>query len=155
MADYIYLLENRLDGAQRSALRAVREVARNRGLTVFLVGGAVRDLTSGSPVRDLDVVVQGNALKLKKELQAAGAVITGELDSAQALFLRFPGNVRMEFGSTLTVSYPKPGKAVMKPATILDDLRRRDFTANAMAPTGCSWTRPTESRISKRGSFGW
>jgi tRNA nucleotidyltransferase (CCA-adding enzyme) len=32
-----------------------------------------------------------------------------------------------------SVTYPKPGKPVVKPATILDDLRRRDFTANAMA----------------------
>ena len=39
----------------------------------------------------------------------------------------------MEVGSTLSVTFPKPGKAVVKPATILDDLRRRDFTANAMA----------------------
>jgi tRNA nucleotidyltransferase (CCA-adding enzyme) len=39
----------------------------------------------------------------------------------------------MEFGSTLSVTFPKPGKPVVKPATILEDLRRRDFTANAMA----------------------
>src|SRR5258708_15160172 len=39
----------------------------------------------------------------------------------------------MEIGSTLSVTYPKPGKLVFKHAAILDDLRRRDFTANAMA----------------------
>ena len=39
----------------------------------------------------------------------------------------------MEIGSTLSATYPKPGKPVYKPATILEDLRRRDFTANAMA----------------------
>jgi tRNA nucleotidyltransferase/poly(A) polymerase len=133
MADYIYLLENRLSRAQQLALSKVREIARGKGLTVFLVGGAVRDLTCGSPVRDLDVAVQGNALKLKKDLQKAGAVVTGEMEAGQALFMRFPGNVRMEVGSTLAVHYPKPGKPVMKAATILDDLRRRDFTANAMA----------------------
>ncbi|WP_353071281.1 CCA tRNA nucleotidyltransferase [Tunturiibacter gelidiferens] len=133
MADYIYLLENRLSQAQRDSLLAVREVARAKGLTVFLVGGAVRDMTSGSPVRDLDVVVQGNALKLKKDIEKAHGVITGENEAGQALFVRFPGGVRMEIGSTLTVTYPKPGKAVVKAATILDDLRRRDFTANAMA----------------------
>jgi len=133
MADYIYLLENRLSQAQRSALLAVREVARAKGLTVFLVGGAVRDMTSGSPVRDLDVVVQGNALKLKKDIEKAHGVITGESEGSQAFFVRFPGGVRMEIGSTLTVTYPKPGRAVVKAATILDDLRRRDFTANAMA----------------------
>ena len=133
MADYIYLLENRLSQAQQRALLAVRELARDKGLTVFLVGGAVRDMTSGSPVRDLDVVVQGNALKLKKDIEKAGGEISGESDAWQALFVRFPSGVRMEIGSTLSVSYPKPGRPVVKPASILDDLRRRDFTANAMA----------------------
>ena len=78
MADYIYLLENRLSAAQQAALLAIRQVARAKGLTVFLVGGAVRDMTSGSPVRDLDVVVQGNALKLKKDIEKSHGVITGE-----------------------------------------------------------------------------
>jgi tRNA nucleotidyltransferase (CCA-adding enzyme) len=133
MADYIYLLDNRLSKDQQKAIVAIREIARAKGLTVFLVGGAVRDLTSGSPVRDLDVVVQGNALKLKKDLEKAGAVVTGENEAGQALFVRFPGGVRMEVGSTLSVVYPKPGKPVVKAATILEDLRRRDFTANAMA----------------------
>lgn len=133
MADYIYLLENRLSRQQLKAVQAVREIARTRGLTLFLVGGAVRDLTSGSPVRDLDLAVQGNALKLKKDLEKTRAVITGEYEAGQALFVRFPGSVRMEVGSTLSVHYPKPGKPVVKAANILDDLRRRDFTANAMA----------------------
>ncbi len=133
MADYIYLLENRLSKAQQNALETVREVARAKGLTTFLVGGAVRDLTSGSPVRDLDVAVQGNALKLKKDIEKAGAKLSGESEATQALFVDFPGGVRMEIGSTLSAAYPKPGKPVYKPATILEDLRRRDFTANAMA----------------------
>ncbi|HEY0264936.1 MAG TPA: CCA tRNA nucleotidyltransferase [Granulicella sp.] len=133
MADYIYLLENRLSAAQQAALRKVREIARAQGLTVFLVGGAVRDLTHGSPVRDLDVAVQGNALKFKKQIELDGGVITGENTAGQSLFVEFSGGVRMEIGSTLSATYPKPGKPVLKPATIQEDLRRRDFTANAMA----------------------
>lgn len=133
MADYIYLLENRLSKAQQSSLLAVREIARSRGLTVFLVGGAVRDLTSGSPVRDLDLAVQGNALKLKKDIEKSGGMIVGEWEAGQAVFVRFPGGVRMEISSTLSMTYPKPGKPVVKPANILEDLRSRDFTANAMA----------------------
>jgi tRNA nucleotidyltransferase (CCA-adding enzyme) len=133
MADYIYFLENRLSPAQKHALTLIRQIAREKGLTVFLVGGAVRDLTSGSPVRDLDVVVQGSALKIKKDIEKVGGVIEGELALGQALFVRFPGSVRLEVGSTLSASYPKPGKPVFAPATILEDLRRRDFTANAMA----------------------
>ena len=133
MADYIYLLENRLSKAQQNALAKVREIAKTKGLTLFLVGGAVRDLTSGSPVRDLDVVVQGNAIKLKKDIEKIGGKLSGESEATQSFFVDFPGEVRMEIGSTLSVTYPKPGKPVYKPATILDDLRRRDFTANAMA----------------------
>ena len=133
MADYIYLLESRLSQAQQRALQAIRESARARGLTVFLVGGAVRDLTSGSPVRDLDVAVQGNALKFRKDLEKAGAVFSGEMEQMQSLFFEFPGGVRMEISSTVSVTYPKPGKPVVKPATIQEDLRSRDFTANAMA----------------------
>src|SRR5271155_246349 len=105
MADYIYLLENRLSRAQQAALATVREVARAKGLTSFLVGGAVRDLTSGSPVRDLDVVVQGNALKLKKDIEKAKGEITGESETFQVVFARFPGGIRMAIGSTLSVSF--------------------------------------------------
>jgi len=133
MADYIYLLENRLSLHQRNALNHIREVARAKGLTVFLTGGAVRDLTSGSPVRDLDVSVQGNALKLKKDLEKTGATIDGEHEPSQTLYLRYPGSVRLEISSTRSETYPKPGKPVYEPANILEDLRRRDFTVNAMA----------------------
>jgi tRNA nucleotidyltransferase/poly(A) polymerase len=133
MADYIYLLQTRLTPSQRSALEHVREAARSRSMTVFLVGGAVRDMTTGAPIRDLDFAIQGNATKLKKDLQKAGGTLIGEDETTQALFFNFPGGVRLEAGSTLSVTYPKPGKPVYKPATILDDLRRRDFTANAMA----------------------
>jgi tRNA nucleotidyltransferase (CCA-adding enzyme) len=133
MADYIYLLQTRLTPAQQTALEHVREAARSRAMTVFLVGGAVRDLNTGSPIRDLDFVVQGNAIKLKKDLQKAGGTLIGEDEPTQALHFTFPGGVRMEVGSTLSAAYPKPGKPVYKPAPILDDLHRRDFTANAMA----------------------
>src|SRR5260370_6653148 len=99
MADYIYLLEHRLSAAQQAALLAVRQVARAKGLTVFLVGGAVRDMTSGSPVRDLDVVVQGNALKLKKDIEKAKGVITGEHEAGQSLYVWVPCGGPMEIGS--------------------------------------------------------
>jgi tRNA nucleotidyltransferase (CCA-adding enzyme) len=133
MPDYIYLLENRLSPAQRSALRIIRDAARDAGMTVFLTGGAIRDLTSGQPVRDLDVSVQGNALELKKSLVHAGATLWGEHTSSRVLFFRFPGSVRMELASTRRETFPKPGKPVYEWAPIIDDLRRRDFTANAMA----------------------
>ena len=133
MADYIYLMETRMTPAQGRALAAVRDVARSESMTVFLVGGAVRDLTSGSAIRDLDVVVQGDARQLRQALEAAGGTFLGESATDHSLHFAFPGGVRLEVGSTLSVSYPKPGKPVSQLATIQEDLRRRDFTANAMA----------------------
>jgi tRNA nucleotidyltransferase/poly(A) polymerase len=133
MPDYIYLLKNRLSIHQRNALDQIRLAAREAGMTVFLVGGAVRDLTSGSPVFDLDVTVQGNALKLKKTLEKAGGKLWGEHEPSRTLFFRFPVGVTVEISSARREEYPKPGKPVYHWDTILEDLRRRDFTANAMA----------------------
>src|SRR5579863_1844498 len=133
MPDYIYLLENRLTADQRHALRQVREVARDAGLIVFLTGDAVRDLTSGHAVRDIEIAVHGNALKLKKALEKQGAKIWGEDEASHSLYLCFPGTVRVDFVSTQRAEYPKPGKPIFHPASIQEDLRRRDFTANAMA----------------------
>jgi tRNA nucleotidyltransferase (CCA-adding enzyme) len=133
MPDYIYLLKNRLSIHQRNALEHIREAARDAGMTVFLAGGAVRDLTSGSPVFDLDVTVQGNALKLKKPLEKAGGKVWGEHEPTRTLFLRFPVGVTVEISSARREEYPKPGKPVYHWDTVLEDLRRRDFTANAMA----------------------
>ena len=133
MPDYIYLLENRLSLDQQNALRQISRVAREASMNVFLVGGAVRDLTSGSSVRDLDVAVQGNALKLKKPLEKLGGTLWGEDEASHTLFFHFPVSVRVEISSTRREEYPKPGKPVYHWDNILEDLRRRDFTANAMA----------------------
>jgi tRNA nucleotidyltransferase (CCA-adding enzyme) len=132
MPDYVYLLENRLSPAQKNVLTQVRNAARDHGMTVFLTGGAVRDLTTGFPVRDLDFSVYGNALKLKKTLEKAGATPWGEHEPSRTLFFWFKG-VRIEVSSARREEYPKLGKPVYHWATILEDLRRRDFTANAMA----------------------
>jgi tRNA nucleotidyltransferase/poly(A) polymerase len=133
MPDYIYLLENRLSVDQQHALRQVRETAREAGTILFLTGDAVRDLTSGHAVRDLEVSIHGNALKLKKLIEKSGGKIWGEDEASRSLYLCFPGTVRVDLISTHLVEYPKPGKAVVHSASIQDDLRRRDFTVNAMA----------------------
>src|SRR5246127_1031153 len=133
MPDYIYLLENRLSADQRRALRVLRDVAREAGIILFLTGDAVRDLTSGHAVRDLEVAVYGNALKLKKPIEKLGGKIWGEDEASHFLYLCFPSTGGVDLISTHRAEYPKPGKPVFHPASIQEDLRRRDFTVNAMA----------------------
>src|SRR5579859_8302167 len=133
MPDYIYLLENRLSAAQQNALRTVRDLAREAQMTVFLTGDAVRDLTCGNPVRDLEVVVHGNALNLKPAVLAAGGQLWGEDAPSRTLYLCFGGNVRLDLRSGRRAEYAKPGKPAYHWTSIQEDLRARDFTINAMA----------------------
>src|SRR6201996_5788206 len=133
MPDYIYLLENRLSADQQSALKHLREAAREAEMILFLTGDAVRDLTSGHAVRDLEVAVHGNALKLKKSIEKLGGSIWGESAATKTLYVCFPGTVRVDVVSTHRMDYTKLDKPVFHSASIQDDLRRRDFTANAMA----------------------
>jgi len=134
MADYIYTLETRLSPDQQKAVTLVQDAAKAAGMNLYLTGGAVRDIITGFPIRDLDFTVQGNAFKLQKDLERAGAVV-GDADAdLRALLLTLPGGVRAEIAMARSERYDKPGKAPqITPATIIDDLRRRDFTVNAMA----------------------
>lgn len=134
MADYIYLMESRLSPEQQRALLLVQEVSRAHEMNVYLTGGAMRDIVSGFPIRDLDFTVQGNPFRLQKDLEKSGVVIQRTDDELRTMFVLLPGSVRAEIAMARLEKYDKPGKPPeISSATIIEDLRRRDFTANAMA----------------------
>lgn len=134
MADYIYSMETRLTPDQQRGVNLIQEIARHAGLNLYLAGGTIRDLVTGFPIRDIDFSIQGNPLKLQKELEKAGISVQGVDEELRSLHLLLPGDVRAELSLTRSETYDKPGKPpVVAPATINEDLRRRDFTINAMA----------------------
>ena len=134
MADYIYTMEIRLTPDQQRGVALVQDVARDAVMNLYLTGGAVRDIISGFNIRDLDFTIQGNPLKLQKALERAGAHISFSDEAMQTLYLTLPGGVRAEISAARVERYEKTGKPpVITPATIIEDLRRRDFTVNAMA----------------------
>ena len=134
MADYIYSMETRLTPDQQAGVNLVQEIARHAGVNLYLTGGTIRDLVTGFPIRDIDLSIQGNPLKLQKELEKAGISVQGVDEDLRTLQLLMPGNVRAELNMTRAEAYDKPGKPpAITPATINEDLRRRDFTVNAMA----------------------
>src|SRR3989441_7155552 len=134
MADYIYTMEIRLTPDQQRGVTLVQDIARAAGMNIYLTGGAVRDIISGFTIRNPAFALQGNPLKLKKELERAGTAIAAADDDLKTLYLVLPGNVRAEIGMARTERYEKTGKPpIVTPATIIEDLRRRDFTVNAMA----------------------
>ncbi len=134
MADYIYSMETRLTPDQQSGVNLVQEIARHAGLNLYLTGGTIRDLITGFPIRDVDLSIQGNPLKLQRELEKAGISVQGVDEELRTLHLLMPGNVRAELNMTRSETYDRPGKPpTIGSATINEDLRRRDFTVNAMA----------------------
>ncbi len=134
MADYIYTMEIRLTPDQLKGVSLVQDIARAAGMNIYLTGGAIRDIISGFTIRDLDFTVQGNPLKLQKEIEKAGAQVSAVDEDARTVFLALPGNVRAEISMARTEKFEKTGKPpLVFPATIHEDLRRRDFTVNAMA----------------------
>src|SRR5271167_1281939 len=134
MADYIYSMETRLTPDQQRGVNLVQEIAQHAGLNLYLTGGTIRDLVTGFPIRDIDLSIQGNPLKLQKELEKVDISVQGVDEELRTLHLLMPGNVRAELNMTRAESHDKPGKPPsVAPATINEDLRRRDFTVNAMA----------------------
>src|ERR1700729_3166196 len=102
MADYIYTMEIRLTPDQMKGVNLVQDVARTAGITLYLTGGAIRDIISGFTIRDLDFTVQGNPLKLQKDFEKAGAKITAVEEAVPLFFLPWPGNARAKLSMPVT-----------------------------------------------------
>jgi tRNA nucleotidyltransferase (CCA-adding enzyme) len=100
------------------------------GDPVYLVGGAVRDLLLGRGRADIDLVVEGDAGALAGRL---GAEVTSHERFGTAKVKR--NGHQIDIAGARSESYPQPGALpVVEPgADLAADLRRRDFTINAMA----------------------
>lgn len=135
MSDYMFMLENHLGPHQARLVAAIQSAAAEAGVSLFLTGGAMRDVLGGFPIRDLDFVLEGNPLKLAKALTATlGGSLVAVDDSRKLAEAVFPGGVTASIGMARQEKYAKPGgRPQVLPATIHEDLLSRDFTINAIA----------------------
>ncbi len=135
MSDYMFMLESHLGPEQSRVVAEVEAAATEHNVTLFLTGGAMRDMLGGFPIRDLDFTVEGSALKLAQAVaKKSGARIVNTDENRRSAELRFAGGVTAEIAMAREERYTKPGASPqVHPATIHDDLRGRDFTINAIA----------------------
>lgn len=134
MPDYMFLLESRLSPEQRAALVRVQELARAQDSNVYLTGGAVRDLISGMPIRDLDFTIEGNPQRIVRELEKGGARVVSEDERLRHYEIIFAGDADGSISAARDDVYERPGaKPEYRWSTIMEDLRRRDFSINAIA----------------------
>jgi tRNA nucleotidyltransferase (CCA-adding enzyme) len=120
----------------RQLLNPVKDIsgqAAKRGQRVYLVGGIVRDLLLGYPNFDLDLVVEGDAVKLAQrvaETSQAKLLAHHRFGTAK---LRYD-NFTVDLATARKETYARPGALpAVTPGTLKDDLIRRDFSVNAMA----------------------
>jgi tRNA nucleotidyltransferase (CCA-adding enzyme) len=129
VADFTTELGRELLERVRSLPAAEPLMALPVSAPVHLVGGAVRDLLCDRAPRELDLAVEGDALALARAL---GGQLTVH-DRFGTCTVLLEGR-RYDLARTRRERYPQPGALpVIEPAPLRDDLRRRDFTVNAIA----------------------
>ena len=134
MPDYMFLLESRLLPEQRAALLRVQELSAALGYNVYLTGGTVRDLITGASLRDLDFTVEGNPSKIARELEKGGAKVLAEDEKLRHVEILFSGDCEGSIAAARDDHYVRPGtRPEIRWSTIMEDLRRRDFSLNAIA----------------------
>ena len=125
---------NRLPVRQLRLLKQIGRLADERGMSVYLVGGVVRDLLLKRESWDLDFTVEGDGI-------AFARLVAGRYGAGLAVFerfatarLTFPNGLKMDTATTRKESYAQPALLpTVQPASIEEDLSRRDFTINAVA----------------------
>jgi tRNA nucleotidyltransferase (CCA-adding enzyme) len=145
----------RFPAATMSLLDAVVHHAEAQGSAIYLVGGSVRDLLLNRPNLDLDLVLEGDAIRLGHKLvrKFGGHLVSHKIFGTAVWWLpqdqvklfhslRVPakGNHRVrlpDFVDLITArreTYPHPAVLPrVKFAGIREDLYRRDFTINTLA----------------------
>ena len=130
---------NLIPSEKQNLLSRIAAQAESLEMPCYVVGGFVRDLLLGQPINDLDIVVEGDAIKLGKSLveRYGGKLIPHHkfhtaVWNLPSSFVLHPSS--LDLITARSETYSRPGALpTVAPSTIDDDLRRRDFTINALA----------------------
>ncbi|OMH41406.1 CBS domain-containing protein [Desulfurobacterium indicum] len=128
------MLKERLPSEVYELLRKVGEVATEKGINAYVIGGFVRDLIIGRKNLDVDIVVEGDATELAR---AFAKKIMGKVhifDKFKTATVTLSDGFKIDFASARTEIYRAPGALPeVDTAPLKKDLFRRDFTINTLA----------------------
>ena len=117
----------------RPVFKLVGEVAADRGVKAFVIGGYVRDCLLGRPCNDIDIVVEGSGIDFARAVGARSGRNVSYFHNFGTAMLHFQGD-EIEFVGARKESYRRESrKPIVENGTLEDDQLRRDFTINALA----------------------
>ena len=126
-------LDDYLPLGLQELVRKMAGHAAAHGQKVYLVGGIVRDLLLGYPNLDLDLVVEGDAVELAKQVAEIGLAKLLAHHRFGTAKLRY-NEFTVDLATARKETYSRPGALPeVTRGTLVDDLIRRDFSINAMA----------------------
>jgi len=135
-----HLMRARLPAPLMDTLFRARDAANKMGYSLYVVGGFVRDLLLRMPTLDLDLVVEGDAIALAKELakQLKGRTRSHSRFGTAKLILAGTAGTNLpsslDFVTARTEFYQHPtALPEIEGSSIKQDLYRRDFTINTLA----------------------
>ena len=124
------IIEGHLD---HKIFHIVSEVAAEKGVRAFVIGGYVRDCFLGRPSKDIDIVVEGSGIELAEAVGERVHSNVSVFRNFGTAMLRYHG-IEVEFVGARKESYRRDSrKPIVEDGTLEDDQLRRDFTINAMA----------------------
>ncbi len=128
------ILEQRLSPQIKQLLRNIGETGRELGLTLYVVGGFVRDLLLDRRIEDIDIVVEGDGIEFAKfYAKQAGCRVNTHKKFGTAVIV-FPDNFKVDVASARLEYYTMPAALpIVEKSSIKMDLARRDFTINTLA----------------------
>jgi tRNA nucleotidyltransferase (CCA-adding enzyme) len=114
-------------------IKKAGDIAEKQQQRMYLVGGVVRDLLLERGNLDLDIVVEGDAIKLAETITEISGFPVKKHPRFGTATLRW-GKRSADLITARAETYARPGALPsVRPGTINDDLARRDFSINAMA----------------------
>ena len=121
------------------AFRTVGEAADALGREAYVVGGYVRDIFLHRKSKDVDFVTVGSGIELAKAVAERIAAANGRKPKL-AVYANYGtaqlhhGDLELEFVGARRESYTRESRnPIVEDGTLDDDMKRRDFTVNAMA----------------------
>ncbi len=128
------MLRDRLPRRIFDLLRVAGRLADREGVSLFVVGGFVRDLLLGIENLDLDLVVEGDGIAFARLLAADQKARVKTHDRFGTAVLILPDGFKLDVATARTEYYEYPtALPTVERSSIKKDLYRRDFTINALA----------------------